>query len=93
MMGPSFNFRMLVRSSLGSLHVVTLPSSLGVYEHYCDAFSWTDTLTQLLNLTKPLQVIKHHTAGMELVKLDRVSLCYQLHRKPEPLKNRKTCFL
>jgi hypothetical protein len=66
------SFRILVRSSLHSLHVVTSPSLLGVHEHYNDPFSWIETLTQVLKLTKPLQVIVHYTAALELVKLERV---------------------
>lgn len=64
--------RILVRSSLHSLHVVTSPSLLGVHEHYNDPFSWIETLTQVLKLTKPLQVIVHYTAALELVKLERL---------------------
>ena len=70
-----FLFRILVRSSLRSVHVTTSPSLLGVYEHYSDPFSWIETLTQLLKLTKPLQVITHHTAALELAKLERVNYC------------------
>ncbi|XP_028405098.1 uncharacterized protein LOC114527596 [Dendronephthya gigantea] len=64
--------RILVRSSIRSVHVVILPSLLGVYEHFTDPFSWIEIFTQLLKLTRPLQVVNHHTAGLKLVKLDRV---------------------
>lgn len=64
--------RLLVRSSQRSIHVLVTMSSMGVSDHYMDPYGWIDKLTQLLQLSKPLQLITHHTVGTELIKLDRV---------------------
>ena len=52
---------------------------MGVTGHCSDPYSWIGTLTKLLQLTRPFQLITHHTVGTELMKLDRVRMKYRVN--------------